>query len=294
MTFLFVASQLWQASVRQRQISPALTHHISQASYPRRVACRNCPRLVLRLTGYIGYPAFKSIPVFVQRTCTPQVHAHVGRTKSSRVPVGLHTHWRNQSRQPAHPGRSVTHSTDRIEMTTFLTFLFMAICVSASVAASETDASAVVGRIHPRLFEMVTSWDSDTEQPVVTEINLDAVVKNRNQFDFSKVRTNGAWIECAGDDGRGFSRFKTIKSNKNHLVAPRSSPAKSPHSGSALTFVRRTRVFSLARRRLFLRAELVLGWFVVRHKAVSRRLRREEAVDGWLESPSTDDAHLRC
>jgi hypothetical protein len=156
--------------------------------------------------------------MFVQGTCTPDVHAHVGRTESSRVPVGLHTHWGNQSRQPAHPGRSATHSTDRIEMTTFLTFLFMAICVSASVAASETDASAVVGRIHPRLFEMVTSWDSDTEQPVVTEINLDAVVKNRNQFDFSKVRMNGGWIECAGDDGRGFSRFKTIKSNKNHLL----------------------------------------------------------------------------
>jgi hypothetical protein len=78
------------------------------------------------------------------------------------------------------------------------------------------------------------------------------------------------------------------------LVAPRSSPAKSSHSRSAVTIVWRTRVFSLARRRLFLRAEVVLGWFVVRHKAASRRLRREEAVDGWLESPSTDDAHLRC
>ncbi|MFN5437973.1 MAG: hypothetical protein ACK5ES_25680, partial [Planctomyces sp.] len=77
-------------------------------------------------------------------------------------------------------------------------------------------------------------------------------------------------------------------------VAPRSLPAKSPHSGSAVTIVRRTGVFSQARRRLFLRAELVLGWLVVRHKAVSRRLRREEAADGWLESPSTDDAHLRC
>jgi hypothetical protein len=78
------------------------------------------------------------------------------------------------------------------------------------------------------------------------------------------------------------------------VIATRSLPAKSPHSRSAVTIVRRTREFSLARRRLFLRAELVLGWLVVRHKAVSRRLRAEEAVDGWLESPSTDDAHLRC
>ena len=78
------------------------------------------------------------------------------------------------------------------------------------------------------------------------------------------------------------------------LVAPRALPAKSPHSGSAITFVRRTRVFSLARRRLFLRAELVLGWFVVRHKAASRRLRAEEAVDGWLESPSICDGLRKC
>jgi hypothetical protein len=39
---------------------------------------------------------------------------------------------------------------------------------------------------------------------------------------------------------------------------------------------------------------VVLGWVVVRHKAATRWLRPEEAVDGWLESPSTDDAHLRC
>jgi len=42
---------------------------------------------------------------------------------------------------------------------------------------------------------------------------------------------------------------------------------------------------ALARRWLFSRAELVLGWLVVRHKTVSRRRRGEEAVDGWLESP---------
>ena len=103
-------------------------------------------------------------------------------------------------------------------MTKLLTFLLVAICMPASVDASEADASPVVGRIHPKLFEMVTSWDSDTDQPVVTEINLDAVVKNRNQFDFSKIRKNGEWIECAGDDGRGFRRFKTIKSDKQRLL----------------------------------------------------------------------------
>ena len=136
-------------------------------------------------------------------------------TELATVPVFTLQH---HSRQPGDCSRSATHSTDRIEMTKLLTLLFMAICVSASAAASETDASRVVGRIHPKLFEMVTSWDSDTEQPVVTEINLDAVVKNRNQFDFSEVKKNGDWIECAGDDGGGFSRFKTIKSDKTRFL----------------------------------------------------------------------------
>ena len=92
----------------------------------------------------------------------------------------------------------------------------MVIMASASVtvADSEADASRIIERIHPKLFEMVTPWDSDTEEPVVTEINLDAVAKNRNQFDFSKVKKNGDWIESAGDDGHSVSRYKIIKSDK--------------------------------------------------------------------------------
>ena len=103
-----------------------------------------------------------------------------------------------------------------IKMTNRLTVLIMVIMASASVtvADSEADASRIIERIHPKLFEMVTSWDSDTEEPVVTEINLDAVAKNRNQFDFSKVKKNGDWIESAGDDGHSVCRYKIIKSDK--------------------------------------------------------------------------------
>lgn len=105
-------------------------------------------------------------------------------------------------------------------MTKFLAFLFVAICVPASVIvdAAETDASPVVQGIHPKVFEMVTSWNSDTEQPVVTEVNLDAVAKNRNQFDLAQVKKNGEWIGCVGEDGHGFRRFKTIKSDKKLFV----------------------------------------------------------------------------
>ena len=41
--FLFVASQLWRECVRQRQIRPTLTHHISQASFPRSITLPQLP-----------------------------------------------------------------------------------------------------------------------------------------------------------------------------------------------------------------------------------------------------------
>ncbi|GDY07373.1 hypothetical protein LBMAG52_08590 [Planctomycetia bacterium] len=129
-------------------------------------------------------------------------------------------------------------------MTKCLTFLFVAICVSASVTvdASEKDASPDAGRIHPKVFEMVTSWDSDTEQPVVTEINLDAVAKNRNQFDFSKVKKNGEWIECVGDDGHGFRRFKTIKSDKKrHVIEFQRNAGGTLTTSTLIEFVIETR-----------------------------------------------------
>lgn len=127
-------------------------------------------------------------------------------------------------------------------MTKYLTLLVTVICVSVAVAASETDATAVVGRIHPRVFEMVISWDSDTEQPVVTEINMDAMVKNRNQFDFSKVKKNGDWIECVVDDGGGFSRFKIITSDKKrHLIEYQRNAGGTLTTGTLIEFVIETR-----------------------------------------------------
>ena len=80
MTFLFVASQLWRECVRQRQIRPALTHHIRRLPSHGRSLFRSCPRLVLHSQRNIWHTASSMSPVFVQGTYTPQVHAHVGRT----------------------------------------------------------------------------------------------------------------------------------------------------------------------------------------------------------------------
>jgi hypothetical protein len=68
--------------------------------------------------------------------------------------------------------------------------------------------------VHPRVFGLVTCLASDTEEPVVTEINLDAVGKNRNQFAPDEVKRRGEWTECPGDEGQGFERYRVLKSEK--------------------------------------------------------------------------------
>lgn len=113
---------------------------------------------------------------------------------------------------------SATQLTESTEMTKVFTFVFVAICVPVIVNGADIDTSPVIQNIHPKVFEMVTSSMSDTEEPVVTEINLDAVAKNRNQFDLAKVTKSGEWLECVGEKGTGFQRFKTIKSDKKHFV----------------------------------------------------------------------------
>ena len=117
-------------------------------------------------------------------------------------------------------------------MTTISPYLSVAIILLTVFIRPDikTEKLPDVRRIHPTVFELVTCWNSDAEQPVVTEINLDAVRKNRNQFDAETVRTNGDWVECPGRDGLGFRRFKVISSDKNVFTVEFQS-----NSGGTLT-----------------------------------------------------------
>jgi len=105
-------------------------------------------------------------------------------------------------------------------VTTILSYLSAAVVLMVAIVRMDgkTDAAPDIREIHPAVFELVTCWDSDTEQPVVTEINLDAVRKNRNQFNATTVRLNGEWVQCASNDGHGFRRFRIISSDKGANV----------------------------------------------------------------------------
>ena len=91
------------------------------------------------------------------------------------------------------------------------------LAILAHCGAANADATQVP-RIHPKVFQMVRCWLSDTEEPLVTEMNLDAVARDRNQFDFEKVKQEGEWTSCPGDDNRGFIRYRTVKSASSHFT----------------------------------------------------------------------------
>ncbi len=80
---------------------------------------------------------------------------------------------------------------------------------------SAEDAKLDLKQLHPKMFEMVLCHPSDTQQPVVTELNLDAIRRNRNQFDFDAIRSHGDWWESPGENGQGFHRIRLRGSAEN-------------------------------------------------------------------------------
>lgn len=72
--------------------------------------------------------------------------------------------------------------------------------------------SAAKPLFHPKIFELIGGWISDTESPVVTEINLDAVAANPNQFDPAEVKQEDQWWRWNNPETRGFLRYRILES----------------------------------------------------------------------------------
>jgi hypothetical protein len=71
-------------------------------------------------------------------------------------------------------------------------------------------------KIHPKVFNMIECWISDLESPVVTEINLDAVEKNGNQFNQDELKQDGDWLTYSSSDTGGFMRYRVLESKGKH------------------------------------------------------------------------------
>jgi hypothetical protein len=88
--------------------------------------------------------------------------------------------------------------------------------VPGSTPATVPPAEASALKIHPKVFNMINCWISDSESPVVTEINLNAVERNRNQFDEDALKEDGEWLSYAVPDTGGFMRYRMLESKGNH------------------------------------------------------------------------------
>jgi hypothetical protein len=83
-------------------------------------------------------------------------------------------------------------------------------------AATPAAAQGSALKIHPKVFSMINCWVSDSKSPVVTEINLDAVEKNGNEFNEDGLRQDGEWLRCPVPDTNGFMRYRVLESKDNH------------------------------------------------------------------------------
>ena len=65
-------------------------------------------------------------------------------------------------------------------------------------------------KLHPKIFNMVECWISDSQSPVMTEINLDAVEMDGNQFNMEDVKADGEWTRAKTPEDGGFMRYRVL------------------------------------------------------------------------------------
>jgi hypothetical protein len=87
---------------------------------------------------------------------------------------------------------------------------------TSNVTGSASPAEKSALKIHPKVFNMIDSWISDSESPVATEINLNAVEKNGNQFNEEGLKQDGDWLVYSVPDTGGFMRYRVLDAKGNH------------------------------------------------------------------------------
>jgi hypothetical protein len=81
---------------------------------------------------------------------------------------------------------------------------------------SSGEATLPALKIHPKVFNMIDCWISDSESPVATEINLNAVEKNGNQFNEDGLKQDDDWLVYPLPDTGGFMRYRVLEAKGSH------------------------------------------------------------------------------
>jgi hypothetical protein len=138
--------------------------------------------------------------------------------------IQINANWARDANMNAENGKGAAHPTlgrfhgfsaTGITMAEFAKIITSLHPINSNSPA--TKPSAVSLRIHPKVFNMIDCWISDSESPVVSEINLNAVELNRNQFDYDDVKPEGEWVRCPVPESKdGFMRYRVVESKGNH------------------------------------------------------------------------------
>ena len=102
---------------------------------------------------------------------------------------------------------NVLNNTEYEKMKKIIPLQLVLLLTAGCIPLRQESASSPA--IHPKVFSLVTCSWSDTAEPIVTEINLDAVRKNGNQFN-GKIFSEGGWTRINSSSGNGFMRYRII------------------------------------------------------------------------------------
>ncbi len=136
--------------------------------------------------------------------------------------------------------------------------------------------------LHPKVFQLAGCWLSDTEAPVVTEINLDAVARNRNQFDMSEVKENAGWIRYVERGSEG-ATFLSAAYHPLGRQGERWDVLYAENGGGSLTvytrigFVIETREMRVGGKPVKRTMLKIVSWEPVREDAVAKLLAQKRA-----------------
>ncbi len=102
--------------------------------------------------------------------------------------------------------------------TSSVPLLLCFLSISSFGAEKPSPASHSKPIFHPKIFEMIECWVSDGESPIATEINLDAVAANRNQFDPDGVKRDGPWCQWTNAETHGYLRYRVMESKSGRYT----------------------------------------------------------------------------
>src|SRR5258705_2978472 len=71
-------------------------------------------------------------------------------------------------------------------------------------------------KIHPKVFNMIDCWISDSESPVATEIIVNGGEKNGNQFNQDGLKEAAERHSYSSPDTGGFMRYRVLEAKGNH------------------------------------------------------------------------------